>query len=144
MNRSGHLPDRISTGQPRRGGTRSRSESTPDAWTLPLFETGTGQITGHGPNPQSHRPAKAKELALHVYWSASVESHVLALAAMRAEYPDERRALLEIRAKEEDVRETAHRLLATLWHICIGAPDSGAQRAPRPMPFERGELRRQA
>jgi hypothetical protein len=47
---------------------------------------------------------------------------VLALAAMRAEYPDERRALLEIRMKEEELRSTAHRLLAEVWRISIGIP----------------------
>jgi hypothetical protein len=49
-----------------------------------------------------------------------VESHVLALAAMRAEYPDERRALLELRTREEELKETAHGLLRRIWRIAIG------------------------
>jgi hypothetical protein len=66
---------------------------------------------------------EAKDLALHVYWSASVDSHVLALAAMRTEYPDQRRALLELRTREEELKETAHRLLEQVWRISIGQPE---------------------
>jgi hypothetical protein len=66
-----------------------------------------------------------------VFWSASIESHVLGLAAMRAAYPDERRALLELRAKEQELRETAHRLLEQVWQIAIGRaePQCGGDRA---------------
>jgi hypothetical protein len=128
--------DRTDTSRTR---PRRRARSSAGAWTLPLFEPLASQLPVPASGERTNRPARAKELALHVYWSASVESHVLALAAMRAEYPSERRALIEIRAKEEELKETAHRLLAAVWGISIGAADPSTLRHPHV-----SDLRREA
>jgi hypothetical protein len=60
-----------------------------------------------------------------------VDSHVLALAALRAEYPDQRRALLELRTREVELKQTARRLLEQVWKIAIGQAEPQFGEPPR-------------
>ncbi len=90
------------------------------SWTLPLFESGPHASVP--PRPSQHLDAAPpKDLALHIYWSMCVDGHALAHSALRAEYPDERRALLELRAGADALKESARRLLADVWQVKIGA-----------------------
>ena len=91
------------------------------AATLPLFpegETGARKSRSHEMTPS--------ELALHTYWSASVEAQALGAAAMNAAAPSHRTALLELKQAEVERRETARRLLERVWGIKIAAGGAAA------------------
>lgn len=113
-------PTRISALDSRKRSRPPSRPASPPARTLPLFADPGELFRPPARAKPANSPNEAQELALHVYWSASVESHVLALAAMRAEYPSERRALLDLRRDQETLKATAHRVLEQVWGISIG------------------------
>src|SRR6266513_585940 len=91
--------------------------------TLQLFER---EIRSLGTAPQAGRHKEERsplDQVLHVYWSASVEAHVLEALARTAAYPDERRALLELQRIEEERKDLAARILETVWRVHLpGSP----------------------
>lgn len=91
------------------------------AETLPLFREETGEGTEA---PAGATQKEALALALHVYWSASVELHSLGSATERAEHPDERKALLALCNLERQRKRLARELLAQVWRVQIGASDA--------------------
>jgi hypothetical protein len=94
------------------------------AVTLPLF----GESEARGEKPRrGQMPPSA--LALHIYWSASVEAQALGAAAVAAALPAERRALLELQKIEQERKEAARRLLQHVWGVRIAASASAARPA---------------
>ena len=89
--------------------------------TLPLF--GEGEDRREKTRPGQMSPA---ELALHIYWSASVEAQAPGAAAVGAALPSHRRALLELKQGELNRREAARRLLERVWGIRIAAGGAAA------------------
>jgi hypothetical protein len=95
--------------------------------TLPLFGEPRGPRI---PLERSPRPMAPMALALHAYWSASVEAQALFAAAAHTELPSERRALLALQRIELGRKETARRLLREVWRVKIPGAE-GADPASR-------------
>ena len=88
--------------------------------TLPLFEAAPAALSPLPPGSAARRHPEAEALALHLFWTISLESYALGHAAQRADHPDECRALLELHQQAEALRETARTILADIWRIKIG------------------------
>lgn len=100
---------------------RSPSDDRPQ--TLPLF----GELSRAGPGSRRAPrpgPSKPSDLAMHIYWSASLEAHALGSMALSTPYPDQRRALVELQAMEEQRKGLARLLLERVWDIELPGPSS--------------------
>src|SRR5436853_538831 len=87
--------------------------------TLPLFEVAPSAL---GPPSRSRRKEQRPlDLVLHIYWSASIEAHALGSLAARTPYPDQARALSELRRLEEQRKEVAAQILETIWRVKLPA-----------------------
>jgi hypothetical protein len=99
-------------------GNREAREAEPSFCPspLPLFDPPLASKPA-GRKPRRKAPSSPQELALHVYWSAGLEGHVLGSLAAETINLDEQRALRELQILEYQVQEAAARLLDEVWRI---------------------------
>jgi hypothetical protein len=82
---------------------------------LPLSLFGEAAAPGSARSrPRKPLASTPQDLALHIYWSASLEAHALGSLARQTPHPDEQRALGELQRLQQDVKETAACFLAAL------------------------------
>ena len=106
---------------------RIRAVPGPAAWTLPLFTDqpeATAPVLAPAAHPAADEPSM---LALHIYWNAAVEAHVLGAAAAMAALPDERAALRALAQAETTCKDLACDLLERVWRIKLSAPPAGSR-----------------